>query len=31
MKFDRKAMLSSLERLAQAVERGEQELAGASR
>jgi len=31
MKFDRKAMLSSLERLAQAVEQSEQELAGASR
>jgi len=31
MKFDRKAMLSSLERLAEAVEHSEQELAGVSR
>jgi len=31
MKFDRKAMLSSLERLAEAVEQSEQELVGASR
>ena len=31
MKFDRKAMLNSLERLAEAVEQSEQELAGISR
>ncbi len=31
MKFDRKAMLSSLARLAEAVEQSEQELAGVSR
>ena len=31
LKFDRKAMLSSLERLAQAVDRSEKELAGVSR